>query len=152
MRGKFLKNRKMQYIMSFIACILVVQCAGLVAKADGVDMEVVYEETPIDASVDLESDNQSTENKDEKKDFVDSIKSIPAQITSPLSIFKKKSSNDEEKNEIEQNKENIKLEVKDELIKQNKKEEDKAEKQQKEEPKKEEVKQEESKQEEKAEE
>ena len=42
MRGKFLKNRKMQYIASFIACILVVHCAGLVAKADGVDMELVY--------------------------------------------------------------------------------------------------------------
>lgn len=42
MRGKFLKNRKMQYIMSFMACILVVHFAGLVAKADGVDMELVY--------------------------------------------------------------------------------------------------------------
>ena len=108
-----------------------------------VDMEVVYEETPIDANVDLESDNQGSD-KSDKKDFVDSIKSIPAQLTSPLSIFKKKSQDEETNgNKVEQVQEPIKLEVKDELRKEKQQEEVKKEESKKEEPK-EEVKQEET--------
>ena len=107
-----------------------------------VDMEVVYEETPIDTSVDLESDNQGGDDKSDKKDFVDNIKSIPAQLTAP---FKKKSKDEESSSgETENLNAPLKLEVKEEL----KKEKQQEEVIKKEETKKEEVKQEDVKSEE----
>lgn len=42
MRGKIFKNRAVQYIIAFIACIAVVQFGGVIAKADGTDMKVEY--------------------------------------------------------------------------------------------------------------
>ena len=42
MRGKILKNRVVQYIVAFIACIAVVEFGGVIAKADGADMKVEY--------------------------------------------------------------------------------------------------------------
>ena len=42
MRGKILKNRAVQYIIAFVACIAVVQFGGVIAKADGTDMKVEY--------------------------------------------------------------------------------------------------------------
>ena len=42
MRGKILKNRVVQYIVAFIACIAVVEFGGVIAKADGTDMKVEY--------------------------------------------------------------------------------------------------------------
>lgn len=42
MRGKIFKNRAVQYIIAFVACIAVVQFGGVIAKADGTDMKVEY--------------------------------------------------------------------------------------------------------------
>ncbi|MBQ8886770.1 MAG: PBP1A family penicillin-binding protein [Candidatus Gastranaerophilales bacterium] len=60
-----------------------------------VDMEVVYEETVIDLSEDLKALNK--ENK-----FIDTIKAIPAQITSPLDIFRRKTKEIEDKKAAEE--------------------------------------------------
>ena len=42
MRGKILKNRVAQYIIAFISCIVLVEFAGVVAKADSNEMKVEY--------------------------------------------------------------------------------------------------------------
>lgn len=62
-----------------------------------VDMEVVYEETIIDLSEDIKKLNKEKENS-----FIDTIKSIPTQLTTPLDIFRRKL---EEKKAAEEQKE-----------------------------------------------
>lgn len=42
MRGKILKNRVAQYVIAFISCIILVEFAGVVAKADSNGMKVEY--------------------------------------------------------------------------------------------------------------
>jgi hypothetical protein len=64
-----------------------------------VDMEVIYDETPIDENVDLEADVKTKDNKENndaqddkaKKDIIETFKTIPVQLSAPLDIFKRKS-------------------------------------------------------------
>ena len=66
MRGKILKNRVVQYIVAFIACIAVVEFGGVIAKADGTDMKVEYRTYTAESGwLEWASDggDSSTENK-----------------------------------------------------------------------------------------